>query len=980
MNRSAWREVVVSTSLAVTATVLTPAALIARAGAALDDKAPPTAAPNKAAAAVDIEGALPTDPRLLAGELDNGMKYIVVKHSNPPGRANMYIHVSSGSLNETDKQRGIAHYLEHMAFNGSESFPPGKVVDFFQSMGLTFGVHQNAFTSFDQTAYILSFQDVKPETLERGMRFFADVATRLLLTQEEIEKERQIIMEEKRTRLGGQQRVQEYIIERIAPGSIVGQRLPIGVEQTILSVQRQDFLDYYSKWYVPSNMTVMVVADTDPGVVVEQIKKSFSGGAKKAKPTDNDPLVRAYDKTAAIVAHDPELTQAEIGINLVRKPLAPTTTYADMRRDLVESIATAAFNRRMGRKLAEGKVSFLTASASTSNLFNAMQWSEVSASGEPAKWREMLAEVALELQRARLHGFSAREIDDIKAQLVSSAEQAVERESTVRGDALLRQINSAVATGDTIMSAAQELAALKALLPTIAPAEASDQFAAQYDPANVMFVAQLPTGVTGGVPTESELVELGAKALNAKPEKETEAARADTLLKSTPKPGAIAEVATHAASEVTSAWIDNGVRVHYRFMDIEKDRVSVSISLAAGAIQETAANRGVSQAAGLAWARPATSSLSSTDIRDLMTGKKVRVGGGAGMDTLSLTIAGSPAELEPGFQLAHLLLTDPVIEAAALDQWKTSELQSIAARSKDPQAAFAVARAETVFAGKDVRTQPLTEEQVKAITLKDAQAWLSNAIKSAPIEVAVVGDIKQEDAMRLVSTYLGSLPKRDRISDTTLDEARTLKKVPGPIITDKSLSTKTPLAIVAAGFYAPDMTNMPDRRQLQMASQILNTRLMKVIREERQLGYSPGCGLQPGREFPGFGTFTAISPTAPDKVEALVKGFDEVFSTFAKEGPTQDEVDVAKKQVANTLDDQMKSPAFWSAQLAGLDYRATKLDEVMGANDYYQTLTPDLLKTTFAKYYVPGSQMRVVIRPAPEAAGEAKDKGESKGG
>ncbi|MBY0263246.1 MAG: insulinase family protein, partial [Phycisphaerales bacterium] len=318
------------------------------------------------------------------------------------------------------------------------------------------------------------------------------------------------------------------------------------------------------------------------------------------------------------------------------------------------------------------------------------------------------------------------------------------------------------------------------------------------------------------------------------------------------------------------------------------------------------------------------------------------------------------------------------IEAAALEQWKTSELQSIAARGKDPQAAFAVARAETVFASKDVRTQPLSEEQVKAITLKDAQAWLSSTVKSAPIEVAVVGDIKQEDAMRLVSTYLGSLPKRERISDKTLADTRTLKKVAGPIVTDKSLATKTPLAIVAAGFYGPDMTNMPDRRQLQMASQILNTRLMKVIREERQLGYSPGCGLQPGREFPGFGTFTAISPTAPDKVEALVKGFDEVFSTFAKEGPTAEEVEVAKKQVANTLDDQMKSPSFWSAQLAGMDYRATKLDDVMGANDYYQTLTPDQLKATFAKYYVPGSQMRVVLRPAAEA--DAKGAAENKGG
>ena len=185
------------------------------------------------AAALDLNAPLPTDPRLVQGVLDNGLSYIVMKHSNPPGRANMYIHVSSGSLNEKDNQRGIAHFLEHMAFNGSTNFPPGSVVDFFQSMGLTFGQHQNAFTSFDQTTYILSFPDTKPETLDKGMRFFGDVAGRLLLTQEEIEKERQVIMEEKRTRLGAQQRVQEYMLERMIPGSLIGQRLPIGVEDTL---------------------------------------------------------------------------------------------------------------------------------------------------------------------------------------------------------------------------------------------------------------------------------------------------------------------------------------------------------------------------------------------------------------------------------------------------------------------------------------------------------------------------------------------------------------------------------------------------------------------------------------------------------------------------------------------------------------------------------------------------------------------------
>ena len=257
---------------------------------------------------------LPTDDKVISGTLPNGMKYLVQKHQNPPGRANMWIHISSGSLNETDEQRGLAHYLEHMAFNGSENFPPGSVIKFFESMGLTFGQHQNAFTSFDQTTYQLSFPDTKPETLDKGMTFFADVAGRLLLTPAEIDEERQVIIEEKRARSGGAQRVQEQILERIAPGSLLGQRLPIGTEQSLLSVQEKNFRDYYGKYYVPSNMTVMVVADEDPAVIIDHIKKNFGKGENVPAPQDQDPAIKPTAETFAIVATDKEITNASISI------------------------------------------------------------------------------------------------------------------------------------------------------------------------------------------------------------------------------------------------------------------------------------------------------------------------------------------------------------------------------------------------------------------------------------------------------------------------------------------------------------------------------------------------------------------------------------------------------------------------------------------------------------------------------------------
>src|SRR5499425_2032992 len=202
---------------------------------------------------------LPVDPALVMGTLSNGLSYIIRQHKNPEGRVSIWLHVASGSLNETDATRGLAHYLEHMAFNGSANFPPGSVIPFFQSLGLAFGRDQNAFTSFDQTAYQLTLPGGSRDLLDKGMLFMSDVAQRLALDTPAIDSERQIILEEKRSRASASQRTQDYIYERLAPESTIGRRLPIGAEETIKAVARPEFVDYYRHWYVPSNMTMIVV-------------------------------------------------------------------------------------------------------------------------------------------------------------------------------------------------------------------------------------------------------------------------------------------------------------------------------------------------------------------------------------------------------------------------------------------------------------------------------------------------------------------------------------------------------------------------------------------------------------------------------------------------------------------------------------------------------------------------------------------------
>lgn len=926
---------------------------------------------------------LPTDPALVMGQLENGLKYIIRQHATPKEHVAIWMHVSSGSINETDPQRGLAHYLEHMAFNGSKNFPPGKVIPLFESLGLTFGRHQNAFTSFDQTTYQLDLGKNDPEQLAKAMLFMSDVAFRLSLLPGEIEAERQIILNEKQARSGAQQRIGEYMIANMAPESLIGKRIPIGTEETVKNVQKPDFEAYYNTRYVASNMTVIVVGDIDPKIVIEQIKANFADGKKVAAPADQDAGVKPLMVNRAVVASDPEITVASVGIGRILAARPPTTTVEGMREEILDQIADFAFARRCQARVASGKATFFSCGASVQNMFNAAMQVNVTASGKPEQWKTLLTEAATELQRARLHGFTAQEVEDAKKDILADAEVGATREGTLPARALLGRYNGAVAAGEPIMSGQQTLEAVKKILPTISAAQVSEQFTRLFDPSVAMFTATLPS--TADVPTESQLIELGVAALKVTPEKEAAEVRASGFMEKAPTPGKVAEASEHAASSVAHAWFENGIRVHHKFMDARKDEVSIEITLAGGVINETAANRGLTQAAGIAFSgrTMATKSISSTQIRDLMTGRKVRVGsggggpmamltGGAGPDSVGLSVSGSPSDLETGMQLAHLLLTEPKIEEVAFDKWKQQQKQVIAMIKMAPQGALLEGMMGAMYPAGESRPKPLTAEQVDAVTIEAAQAWLDGLITKAPIEVSVVGDITKERAMELVTTYLGSLGKRDRVNVELFKDKRTIARPGKAVVVDKEIATATDQAQVVAGFFGVNATDIRDVRLMELSAQIVSSRMIKVIREEKNLVYSISAQNQPGEAYPGFGMFIAMAPTKPGKTAELSEAVYEIFDEFAKTGPSAEELEVAKKQKANTLAEGMKEPGFWTVRLATLDYRGRSLDEVVRGIDAYNAFTTEDVKQAFAKYDVPEGRINVRVSPAPKSEGENK--------
>jgi zinc protease len=906
------------------------------------------------------------DPRLTTGTLPNGLRYVVRRHGNPAGRMSLWMHVASGSLNESEEQRGLAHFLEHLAFNGSANFPPGSCVPFFQSLGLRFGNDQNAFTNYGETTYQLALPNARPETLGKALLFFSDVATKLSLLPQEIDDERQIILEEKRARGGGSMRVREHVAARVAPESTYGRRMPIGVEDQIRKFTQEDFRDYYGRFYKVSNMTLMAVGDQEPSVVVEEIRKAFADAPAEPRPSCRDCGAKPTQGRRAIVAQDAEITNCTITFLRVAPPRPPTTMTSRLRGELVEELAVRAFGRRSRRLTAAGKASYLEAGCGSRDVACAMTQFSASARTAPGKWRKSLVDLGATLQTARLHGFTDREVELARRAIVAEAEEREDREATSTAREILQRMNADVGHEEPILSAAQRLAATRALLPTISTRECSELFAARFDPTNVVFILEIPSSAKP--PTEEEFLGLATAAADVTPEAPAEVEAPDAVLPEPAAGGKVAESSVHEGAAVVSAWLENGVRVHAKRMDVRRNEVTVTITFPGGAIEETEKDRGVCEAAAQAWARPAGGGFTAGQISDLMLGKKAHVRGSAGLDTMTLTVAGDPSGLEDGLKLAHLLLTEPTVEPRTLGGWQTNMRQSIAARKLNPVGVMGEAIDDAFFGKDDVRNHALETSQTSKVKSADATAKLREIARTRPCEVAVVGDVDPDAALALVAKHLGALPARPRIGPTALAELRTAKPPTGPIVVNRDIPVMTPEAVVNDGFFGADASNRRDARALDVAARVLTSRMIAEIRERRQLVYSVRCGSRPAVVFPGMGTFGVQAPTDPAKAAALADCIEEMFAAFAKDGPTEAEMTVALGQAANQLDEEMRNPAAWTSFLSTMDYRGNDLDAFVAGPAAVQKVTAAEVRSTFERYWRPEARYRFIVTPTGGAA------------
>ncbi|MBI3897296.1 MAG: insulinase family protein [Gammaproteobacteria bacterium] len=908
----------------------------------------------------NLDESLPVDTSIQYRVLPNGMRYWIRPNALPAGKVSMWLRVGSGSINEDDDQRGLAHMLEHLAFNGSTNFPAGTLIKRFESAGLTFGAHQNATTGFLDTVYKLTIPN-DPKMVDLGLLFFADVTHRLTLALPQVDQERAVVLAERRARDNAAKRAFNRALMALVPGSRFAERLPIGDEAVVSNATNEQLRRYYRKWYRPDNTVLLIAGDTDVATLDAMVRKQFGDWAPAADPAPDQPTgIRPYERDRVEIVNEYGLISADVNIAQL-EPARDITHQRGFRTWMVQKLGASLINQRMNDLVLEGQAPFVSGAVAADTTFGATLV-EAHAKGAPKDWEKTLRGLLIEMNRVRQHGFSDAEFAQaLKVFRLDFASDALD-EPDRAANHWLRVMEAAVEERRQPISARQQLELFDRFLPTITRAEVEDAVRARYATERRTFTLTLPRQDDLSPPSAAQLLKIVQSTELQAVAKLVERERPDMLLAKDPTPGTIVRQDWHADLDVHSVTLSNGVRIHFRPLVYKQDHVSVRIMVAGGRVNETPLNRGITEAAAESFRMPATRSLASVDIQRLLATKQVTVAGYDTAGALELDVEGRRQDLEDGFRLAYLLLTQARIEPAAFDTWQRQAIAREANREGSVDAQLND-RVDAFMTSNDPRFRELTPLDARRQTLAQAQAWLDHILATAPIEVAIVGDLSTDRALALAQQYLGSLPTRPSVGGAYAD-ARRVAVAPGPFQERVSVDTATPKAMVYVGWRGPNWQDVRDWQLLDLAGRIVTNRLFAEVRERRGLAYSVRARSSSNTLYEGNGRFRVSFVVDPLKAEEAASVVQEVVDEFVRAGPSIDELRIAQEQATSSFSSTRLSPEFWLDILSDLDYMGGDLSWVQGYLDDVRRFTRADVMAVMKKYIRPDRLVRVIGTPA----------------
>lgn len=904
------------------------------------------------------------DPAVKFGVLPNGMRYALRHNALPKNAVSIRFTFAFGSLYESDDEQGLAHFIEHMAFNGSRNVPEGEMVKILERLGLAFGADTNASTGQDFTTYMLELPNAADGLVDESLFLLREIASELSFSQSAIDRERGIVMSEWRKGENFQRRRNEQQLGFLLPGARAANRMPIGLAPVIEAATREQMVSLYQRYYRPERATLLIVGDFDVDAMEQKIVGLFGGWRGQGEPGQEPDLSYTLPERpseASVFVHE------DGGDTIAVYSLSPyvddVDTLAQRRDDNMLMFGIGAVQRRLAPLVNAEDAPFRSVGLSTGDLLRAADVAGGSVSFAPGEWRPALAALEREWRRALLHGFTAAEIEaQVEAFRTSQRNQA-EREETRTTGALMNALLASVQNDTVFATPSSGLARFESWAGDVTPATVHEAFASHMAMRSPLFF----------VSSTVDEPELADKVVEAWRESGKEAVAPPEARKRLPfaytnfgKPGRVVKDERLEDIGARLVTFDNNVRLNLKKTDFTRNSVQMSLRVGQGLLDFPDEPFGLGSLMS-AFAAGGLGGHSIDDLRAILQGRVAAARFGAGGTSFGGTYSTTPADLELQLQLLAAYVTDPGYRPEAEKRWRQSVVLSWPRADATAQMVWAAQGVRTLVGG-DKRIGNDPDDGAVFRSFVELRHYLTPVLEHGPIEIAVVGDIDEDAVIRLVARTFGALPAREpKPSKWRAERPVTFREDRSPVVLAHAGEASQALAYIYWPVTGVDPDADPQAvRVIAVTAAIMRLKVIEAIRERLGATYSPTAGATISSIYSGFGYVSAGAEVKPEDVERVLAALQDIAADMRAGDISDDEFLRAVTPSLEILPQNATSNAYWLSLIS----QAQTRPDVMERNRL-ETIEASVRAITKAdvigaaqKWLVPENAREAYVLPA----------------
>ncbi len=915
------------------------------------------APPSAPAVANPNATTLPLWPEVHTGKLANGMTYFIMKHGKPEKRAMLWLAVNAGSVQEDDDQRGLAHFDEHMAFNGTKRFPKSAIVDYLEKIGMRFGADLNAYTTWDQTVFQLEVPTDNAEYLGKGLDILRDWAGDVSYDPKEVDKERGVVLEEWRLGRGAGARLFDKHAKVMFKGTRYADRITIGDPEIIKKAPRDTLYRFYKDWYRPDLMAVIAVGDFDPAAFQKEIEKRF-GDVKAPAHERQRPEGGVPPTTGTRVSIETDREAQGTSITVINMlPHRPQQSKLDYRRLIGEQLYSSILNERLSSLSRKPDAPFVAAAGGMQTLVRDIDGFERFAQAKNGKAEDALRVLFTEVIRMERHGITATELERARSNFARALAEAAEQEATTDSREFTDEITRYYFAHELMIGRVAERDLTNEILPKITVDELN-QLAKKFGGADNRAI--LISGKDGApLPTKERVLAIIDEVQKADVPAWEDKAPQQALMKTPPTPGKIVKETKVDKIDVTEWTLSNGVKVVFKPTDYELDAVDIEGSSPGGEAMAKDKDYPDARWADEVVAIGGVGDFDTESLTKVLAGKQVHVSTAIGDTTESIAAGGSAHDLETLLQLVHLKMTAPRKDAQQFAVWKANFVEQLGNALNSPEVKFQRA-VQTELWKHNLRRTPPEPTDLEKIDLDKALAFYKDRFGDASdFTFVIVGAVDAAKLKPLVETYLASLPAKGRKEK---EKDLGIRKVGGVVKKEWKFGSE-PKASVRLDFHGDDTWTRDKDRDMFILGQVLSIDLRNTLREDlggvygvRASGHIERSPHQ-SRDFSiGFGC-------DPKRVDELIAATSAEIQKLEKDGASDEDLEKVKQTFLRTRETELRKNSFWTGWLVTSYRYGDDPTIVLDPSKMIARMTSANVKAAAKRYLDPKVYFQAVLVP-----------------